>query len=59
MNAAEHFAKAEQCLGWSKEEDDHEIATLHALQANAHATLAVAASQLRSLTAAQAEADGG
>jgi len=61
MNAAEHFAKAEELVAHAERhttEDpgDMRIAEITAATAQVHATLALAASQLRSLPAAQATA---
>jgi hypothetical protein len=60
VNAAEHFAAAERCLNnlTHHERGSDTVRELLA-EAQVHATLAVAASQMRSLPAAQAEADGG
>lgn len=56
MNAAEHFDQAELCLERAEDADygsHQERFYLDAAQA--HATLAVAASQMRSLPAEQAD----
>lgn len=54
MNAAEHFAEAERLLEYSDELDVSATEQRMALaQAQVHATLAVAASQMRSLPAEQ------
>lgn len=54
MNAAEHFAAAERCLDWLSEYERGSAAVTELLaEAQVHATLALAASQLRSLPAEQ------
>lgn len=60
MNAAEHFAEAEKQLAHAERHNtedprDMRIAEITAATAQVHATLAVAASQMRSLPAEQAD----
>lgn len=60
MNAAEHFAAAEHCLDALVDYERGSAAVTELLaEAQVHATLAVAASQMRSLPAVQDEANGG
>ncbi|HEY2086292.1 MAG TPA: hypothetical protein VGH54_09735 [Mycobacterium sp.] len=60
MKAAEHFAAAERCLDWLPDYERGSAAVTELLaEAQVHATLAVAASQMRSLPAEQDKADAG
>jgi hypothetical protein len=55
VTGVEHFEKAEECLVKAGQTEDGSDAERYLLaKAQVHATLALAASQLRSLTAEQA-----
>lgn len=54
MNGPQHYAEAERCLSWLADYERGSAAVTELLaEAQVHATLALAASQLRSLPAAQ------
>jgi hypothetical protein len=56
VKAAEHFAAAERCLDWLTDYERGSGKSRDLLaEAQVHATLALAASQMRSLPAEQAE----
>lgn len=60
MKAAEHFAAAERCLNWLPEYERGSAAVTELLaEAQVHATLAVAATQMRSLPAVQDRTNDG